>query len=150
LDDRLDGDGQDTDNTNEYTQNFHGNVGQVAGGNINITNHIYEKGVDHNALTDAQLRQRKAEFKRRLFKVRKLFLFSWPVLALPIYMVLTICFVFSGLLFSVPAYLFLAWALGMIVIAGFIVEKRKQYGPLIFYYKNEVARIDYHLTHRSI
>lgn len=114
---------------------FNGNVGQVAGGNIN------NYGVDDlGSLSREQVAERLVHLRERLTDARKKMILNpivgWMALGILTFFVE----LFSGIAFSSSILLLATMILGVLVPYFFFIPIQKKYGRLVYAYR---ASIDY-------
>jgi ABC-type xylose transport system permease subunit len=114
---------------------FNGNVGQVAGGNIN------NYGVDDlGSLSREQVAERLVHLRERLTDARKKMILNpivgWMALGILTFFVE----LFSGIAFSSSILLLATMVLGVLVPYFFFIPIQKKYGRLVYAYR---ASIDY-------
>lgn len=116
---------------------FNGNVGQVAGGNIN------NYGVDDLAsLTRDQVADRLIHLRERLTDARKKMILnpivSWMALGILTFLVE----LFSGIAFSSSILLLATMVLGVLVPYFFFIPIQKKYGRLVYAYRESIDYVE--------
>lgn len=126
------------------SQQIHGNVGQVAAGDI------YNFGLDELALlNESQLRVGLAHCQERLSNVRRRMIFN-PVVAW--FLVAVIAFgllVVTGLAFSHSMVLWGLLMIGLVAPRFFYIPIARKYGPMVQAYRAGISRIEFVLHSRG-
>lgn len=119
------------------TQEFNGNVGQVAGGNIN--NYGLHDLTQHNREELATL---LVHLRERLRDARKKILMNpivgWMILGALAFIVELV----SGSAFGSPLLLFATIFTGMILPYFFFVRIQQKYGPLVYAYRESITNVE--------
>ena len=127
-------------------QNFHGHVGQVAGGDI------FNAGPSPDSLwheSSPVLRHELRRCKAKLFDARRRHFFNWPL-------GLTLCALCSGVWFFLSGnfahpnatFWLMGWAAVLLVAAYWLDRNRRRTAMQIAFYKQRIEIIDLILQDR--
>lgn len=117
-------------------QNFHGGVGQVAGG------HIYNYGIrDIGDMTREELSAHLSNIQERLKDARRRVWFNPYTAWMAIGAVTFFTMIFAGIMFTNPTLFAFVILGGGVVPSLFARAIGRKYGEMIYHYLQEISRI---------